>query len=132
MSAEGPQQNPLQQGETTSMAHRRLAQEQDDEQAAMEEDEEDEEKGSGGKRGRGGRGGRGRRRGGSGTGNGTGGGGGTAKYVRYTTEQVEVLEAIYRECPKPSSVRRVQIIKEFPVLSNIEARQIKVWFQNRR
>lgn len=54
------------------------------------------------------------------------------KYVRYTSEQVEALERVYAECPKPSSLRRQQLIRECPILSNIEPRQIKVWFQNRR
>ncbi|KAJ8638661.1 hypothetical protein MRB53_012928 [Persea americana] len=54
------------------------------------------------------------------------------KYVRYTPEQVEALERLYHECPKPSSVRRQQVIRECPILSNIEPKQIKVWFQNRR
>ncbi|KAL8525439.1 hypothetical protein ACS0TY_014884 [Phlomoides rotata] len=54
------------------------------------------------------------------------------KYVRYTAEQVEALERVYAECPKPSSLRRQQLIRECPILCNIELRQIKVWFQNRR
>ncbi|KAG8371319.1 hypothetical protein BUALT_Bualt13G0075300 [Buddleja alternifolia] len=54
------------------------------------------------------------------------------KYVRYTAEQVEALERVYVECPKPSSLRRQQLIRECPILSNIEPKQIKVWFQNRR
>ncbi|GMY10334.1 homeobox-leucine zipper protein REVOLUTA [Fagus crenata] len=54
------------------------------------------------------------------------------KYVRYTAEQVEALERVYTECPKPSSLRRQQLIRECPILSNIEPKQIKVWFQNRR
>nr|GMC76075.1 homeobox-leucine zipper protein athb-15 [Ipomoea batatas] len=54
------------------------------------------------------------------------------KYVRYTPEQVEALERVYHECPKPSSMRRQQLIRECPILSNIEPKQIKVWFQNRR
>uniref|UniRef100_A0A1D1ZIN7 Homeobox-leucine zipper protein HOX32 n=1 Tax=Anthurium amnicola TaxID=1678845 RepID=A0A1D1ZIN7_9ARAE len=66
-----------------------------------------------------------------------GGGGGkgqldAGKYVRYTPEQVEALERVYAECPKPSSMRRQQLIRECPILSNIETKQIKVWFQNRR
>ncbi|XP_038726167.1 homeobox-leucine zipper protein REVOLUTA-like isoform X2 [Tripterygium wilfordii] len=56
----------------------------------------------------------------------------TGKYVRYTAEQVEALERVYAECPKPSSLRRQQLIRECPILSNIEPKQIKVWFQNRR
>ncbi|XP_024399219.1 homeobox-leucine zipper protein HOX32 isoform X2 [Physcomitrium patens] len=56
----------------------------------------------------------------------------SGKYVRYTNEQVEALERVYHECPKPSSIRRHQLIKECPILANIEPKQIKVWFQNRR
>ncbi|URE38388.1 Homeobox-leucine zipper protein [Musa troglodytarum] len=54
------------------------------------------------------------------------------KYVRYTPEQVEALERVYNECPKPSSLRRQQLIRECPILSNIDPKQVKVWFQNRR
>ncbi|KAJ8543935.1 hypothetical protein K7X08_025553 [Anisodus acutangulus] len=56
----------------------------------------------------------------------------SGKYVRYTAEQVEALERVYAECPKPSSLRRQQLIRECRILSNIEPKQIKVWFQNRR
>ncbi|XP_059626783.1 homeobox-leucine zipper protein REVOLUTA-like [Cornus florida] len=56
----------------------------------------------------------------------------SGKYVRYTAEQVEALERVYAECPKPSSLRRQQLIRECPILSKIEPKQIKVWFQNRR
>nr|ABG73232.1 class III HD-Zip protein HDZ32 [Selaginella kraussiana] len=56
----------------------------------------------------------------------------SGKYIRYTPEQVEALERVYHECPKPSSIRRQQIVRDYPVLANIEPRQIKVWFQNRR
>ncbi|KAI9077830.1 hypothetical protein K1719_040176 [Acacia pycnantha] len=56
----------------------------------------------------------------------------SGKYVRYTAEQVEALERVYAECPKPSSLRRQQLIRECPILANIESKQIKVWFQNRR
>ncbi|KAK8618214.1 hypothetical protein V6N13_132215 [Hibiscus sabdariffa] len=56
----------------------------------------------------------------------------SSKYVRYTPEQIEALERVYNECPKPSSLRRQQLIRECPILSNIEPKQIKVWFQNRR
>ncbi|XP_006340193.1 homeobox-leucine zipper protein REVOLUTA [Solanum tuberosum] len=56
----------------------------------------------------------------------------SGKYVRYTAEQVEALERVYAECPKPSSLRRQQLIRECHILSNIEPKQIKVWFQNRR
>ncbi|KAK4408502.1 Homeobox-leucine zipper protein REVOLUTA [Sesamum angolense] len=49
----------------------------------------------------------------------------SGKYVRYTAEQVEALERVYAECPKPSSIRRQQLIRECPILSNIEPKQIK-------
>ncbi|CAN4081953.1 unnamed protein product [Withania somnifera] len=56
----------------------------------------------------------------------------TGKYVRYTPEQVEALERVYAECPKPTSLKRHQLIRECSILSNIDPKQIKVWFQNRR
>ncbi|XP_062215818.1 homeobox-leucine zipper protein HOX29-like [Phragmites australis] len=55
-----------------------------------------------------------------------------SKYVRYTPEQVEALEKLYYECPKPSSLRRQQLVRDCPVLANVDPKQIKVWFQNRR
>uniref|UniRef100_A0A0E0FHY8 Homeobox domain-containing protein n=1 Tax=Oryza nivara TaxID=4536 RepID=A0A0E0FHY8_ORYNI len=55
-----------------------------------------------------------------------------SKYVRYTPEQVEALERLYYECPKPSSLRRQQLVRECPALANVDPKQIKVWFQNRR
>ncbi|XP_051183882.1 homeobox-leucine zipper protein HOX10 [Lolium perenne] len=63
-----------------------------------------------------------------------GGGAGpdSGKYVRYTPEQIEALERVYADCPKPTSSRRQQLLRDCPTLANIEARQIKVWFQNRR
>ncbi|EAZ25309.1 hypothetical protein OsJ_09120 [Oryza sativa Japonica Group] len=56
----------------------------------------------------------------------------SGKYVRYTPEQVEALERVYADCPKPTSSRRQQLLRECPILANIEPKQIKVWFQNRR
>ncbi|CAN4080266.1 unnamed protein product [Withania somnifera] len=56
----------------------------------------------------------------------------SGKYVRYTPEQVEALERVYAECPKPTSLKRHQLIRECAILSNIDPKQIKVWFQNRR
>ncbi|CAH8357154.1 unnamed protein product, partial [Eruca vesicaria subsp. sativa] len=56
----------------------------------------------------------------------------SGKYVRYTAEQVEELERVYSECPKPTSLRRQQLIRACPILAHIEPKQIKVWFQNRR
>ncbi|KAF8115027.1 hypothetical protein N665_0030s0074 [Sinapis alba] len=42
------------------------------------------------------------------------------------------LERVYSYCPKPSSLQRQQLIRECSILANIEPKQIKVWFQNRR
>ncbi|KAK8963432.1 Homeobox-leucine zipper protein HOX32 [Platanthera guangdongensis] len=56
----------------------------------------------------------------------------SGKYARYTPDQVEALERVYNECPKPSSSKRQQLIRECPILSKIEPKQMKVWFQNRR
>ncbi|XP_066316887.1 homeobox-leucine zipper protein HOX29-like isoform X3 [Miscanthus floridulus] len=55
-----------------------------------------------------------------------------SKYVRYTPEQVEALERLYYECPKPSSLRRQQLVRDCLVLAGVDPKQIKVWFQNRR
>jgi homeobox-leucine zipper protein len=46
--------------------------------------------------------------------------------------RLDPLEYVYADCPKPTSSRRQQLLRECPTLANIEARQIKVWFQNRR
>ncbi|KAF8100452.1 hypothetical protein N665_0224s0035 [Sinapis alba] len=56
----------------------------------------------------------------------------SGKYVRYTSDQVEALERVYAESPKPSSLRRQHLIRDCSILANIEPKQIKVWFQNRR
>ncbi|CAM6042768.1 unnamed protein product [Sphagnum compactum] len=56
----------------------------------------------------------------------------SGNYERFTEEQMEALERLYHECPKPSSIRLQQLIWEAPVLASIEPKQIKVWFQNRR
>ncbi|XP_057979607.1 homeobox-leucine zipper protein REVOLUTA-like [Malania oleifera] len=76
----------------------------------------------------------------SGGGCGGGGGGGgsrkrpaeVGKYARYTPEQIAVLEKLYAECPKPSNARRLALIQDYPIFSNVDSRQIKVWFQNHR
>ncbi|GMP22657.1 hypothetical protein CsSME_00000580 [Camellia sinensis var. sinensis] len=54
------------------------------------------------------------------------------KYTRYTAEQVELLEKVYAECPKPNLSHQQQMICDYPILSNLEPKQIKIWFQNRR
>jgi homeobox-leucine zipper protein len=42
------------------------------------------------------------------------------------------MERVYGDCPKASSARRQQLLRECSILSNIESKQIEVWFQNRR
>ncbi|CAL5407294.1 unnamed protein product [Camellia sinensis] len=54
------------------------------------------------------------------------------KYMQYTTEQVEVLEKVFAECPNPTFSHQWEVIRDHPILSNIEPKQIKVWFQNHR
>ncbi|PSS33392.1 Homeobox-leucine zipper protein [Actinidia chinensis var. chinensis] len=54
------------------------------------------------------------------------------KYTRYTAEQVEVLEKVFAECPKPTFSDRQEMIHNYSILSNLEPKQIKIWFQNRR
>ncbi|KAL2525840.1 Homeobox-leucine zipper protein REVOLUTA [Abeliophyllum distichum] len=55
-----------------------------------------------------------------------------AKYARYTDEQIALLEKLYAECQNPSRIQRLQILNAHPVLKDIENRQLKIWFQNRR
>ncbi|KAK6152559.1 hypothetical protein DH2020_012198 [Rehmannia glutinosa] len=51
------------------------------------------------------------------------------KYVRYTPEQVEALERLYHECPKPSSLRRQQLIRECPILPILSLSRSKFGFK---
>uniref|UniRef100_A0A0D3H0F0 Uncharacterized protein n=1 Tax=Oryza barthii TaxID=65489 RepID=A0A0D3H0F0_9ORYZ len=39
--------------------------------------------------------------------------------------EVEALERVYTDCPKPTSARRQQLLCECPILANIEPKQIK-------
>ncbi|KAI3516403.1 hypothetical protein L1887_15318 [Cichorium endivia] len=47
------------------------------------------------------------------------------KYVRYTPEQVEALERLYHDCPKPSSLLRQQLIRECPMSRKAKKRGIE-------
>lgn len=77
---------------------------------------------------------------------GTGGGGGTSsggggdphdasdpqrrkkRYHRHTANQIQRLEAIFKECPHPDEKTRLQLSRDL----GLATRQIKFWFQNRR
>lgn len=54
------------------------------------------------------------------------------KYARYTQEQIEVLEKAYTQCPNPNYLQRAQIMREHRIMSEVDPKQLKVWFQNRR
>ncbi|TVU35032.1 hypothetical protein EJB05_16898, partial [Eragrostis curvula] len=49
-------------------------------------------------------------------------------YHRHTTEQIRVMEAMFKESPHPDEKQRQQLSKEL----GLSARQVKFWFQNRR
>ncbi|XP_023523434.1 homeobox-leucine zipper protein HDG11-like [Cucurbita pepo subsp. pepo] len=71
---------------------------------------------------------------------GTGGGGGwdndsssdprrsRKRYHRHTANQIQRLEAMFKECPHPDEKQRLQLSREL----GLAPRQIKFWFQNRR
>ncbi|ESQ49775.1 hypothetical protein EUTSA_v10021974mg [Eutrema salsugineum] len=47
---------------------------------------------------------------------------------RHTPQQIQRLEAYFKECPHPDESQRQQLCKEL----NLEPDQIKFWFQNKR
>ncbi|XP_021678369.2 homeobox-leucine zipper protein HDG11 isoform X2 [Hevea brasiliensis] len=78
-----------------------------------------------------------------GSGGGSGGGGGSGsggdhdpsdphrrkkRYHRHTGNQIQKLEAMFKECPHPDEKQRLQLSREL----GLAPRQIKFWFQNRR
>ncbi|KAK4482064.1 hypothetical protein RD792_011586 [Penstemon davidsonii] len=54
------------------------------------------------------------------------------RYTRYTEEQIEVLEKVYAQCSNPNRFQRAQIMSEQPLLKDVDNKQLKIWFQNRR
>ncbi|XP_044467845.1 homeobox-leucine zipper protein ANTHOCYANINLESS 2 isoform X1 [Mangifera indica] len=50
------------------------------------------------------------------------------KYHRHTPQQIQELEAFFKECPHPDEKQRLELSMRL----NLEAKQIKFWFQNRR
>ncbi|PNY15178.1 homeobox-leucine zipper protein HDG11-like [Trifolium pratense] len=50
------------------------------------------------------------------------------RYHRHTANQIQRLEAMFKECPHPDEKQRLQLSRELA----LAPRQIKFWFQNRR
>ncbi|KAL9685559.1 hypothetical protein QQ045_023010 [Rhodiola kirilowii] len=50
------------------------------------------------------------------------------KYHRHTPQQIQELEQFYKECPHPDEKQRLELSRRL----NLEIRQVKFWFQNRR
>lgn len=50
------------------------------------------------------------------------------KYHRHTSEQIRVMEALFKESPHPDEKQRQQLSKQL----GLAPRQVKFWFQNRR
>ncbi|XP_028069038.1 homeobox-leucine zipper protein ANTHOCYANINLESS 2-like [Camellia sinensis] len=50
------------------------------------------------------------------------------RYHRHTPQQIQELEALFKECPHPDEKQRSELSKRLC----LETRQVKFWFQNRR
>ncbi|OIW03379.1 hypothetical protein TanjilG_31826 [Lupinus angustifolius] len=50
------------------------------------------------------------------------------RYHRHTSNQIQRLESVFKECPHPDEKQRMQLSREL----GLAPRQIKFWFQNRR
>ncbi|KAF0893374.1 hypothetical protein E2562_024197 [Oryza meyeriana var. granulata] len=50
------------------------------------------------------------------------------RYHRHTPQQIQELEAMFKECPHPDEKQRSELSKRL----HLEPRQVKFWFQNRR
>ncbi|XP_024028635.1 homeobox-leucine zipper protein ANTHOCYANINLESS 2 isoform X2 [Morus notabilis] len=50
------------------------------------------------------------------------------KYHRHTPNQIQELEAFFKECPHPDEKQRLELSKRL----GLETKQVKFWFQNRR
>ncbi|KAJ7975330.1 Homeobox leucine zipper protein [Quillaja saponaria] len=50
------------------------------------------------------------------------------RYHRHTANQIQRLEATFKDCPHPDEKQRMQLSREL----GLAPRQIKFWFQNRR
>ncbi|KAI4328738.1 hypothetical protein L6164_021071 [Bauhinia variegata] len=50
------------------------------------------------------------------------------RYHRHTPQQIQELEALFKDCPHPDEKQRLELSKRLC----LETRQVKFWFQNRR
>ncbi|GAB4861822.1 Homeobox-leucine zipper protein ANTHOCYANINLESS 2 [Ancistrocladus abbreviatus] len=50
------------------------------------------------------------------------------RYHRHTPQQIQELEAVFKECPHPDEKQRLELSRRLC----LETRQVKFWFQNRR
>lgn len=50
------------------------------------------------------------------------------RYHRHTPQQIQELEGLFKECPHPDEKQRLELSRRL----NLESRQVKFWFQNRR
>ncbi|TVU27987.1 hypothetical protein EJB05_19493 [Eragrostis curvula] len=50
------------------------------------------------------------------------------RYHRHTPQQIQELEALFKECPHPDDKQRGELSKRL----GLDPRQVKFWFQNRR
>ncbi|CAA7059633.1 unnamed protein product [Microthlaspi erraticum] len=50
------------------------------------------------------------------------------KYHRHTSYQIQELESFFKECPHPNEKQRLELGSKL----DLESKQIKFWFQNRR
>ncbi|KAL3630382.1 hypothetical protein CASFOL_023366 [Castilleja foliolosa] len=53
---------------------------------------------------------------------------GKKQYHRHSTQQIQQLEAFYKECPNPDKNQRQLLSREL----GLDPKQIKFWFQNKR
>ncbi|VAI20093.1 unnamed protein product [Triticum turgidum subsp. durum] len=47
------------------------------------------------------------------------------RYHRHTPQQIQELEAVFKECPHPDEKQRMELSRRL----NLESRQVKFWFQ---
>ncbi|THU58209.1 hypothetical protein C4D60_Mb03t11750 [Musa balbisiana] len=50
------------------------------------------------------------------------------RHHRHTPQQIQELEALFKECPHPDEKQRLELSRRLC----LESRQVKFWFQNRR